>query len=220
MAQQFSEQREALVAAIHRMFEAGVMSHAGHANASVRLDSERMLLTASGSVRNLTTDQLAVVDHDGKPLDGQLEPAVVEIVPMHAAVYRHRPNVGSVIHTHSPAATAFALAHRPLPCRYEALLRFGQATAAPVVPWAPRGSQQSVRGITDALAADADTRVVLLANHGLLAFAEDPMHTAALIIALEEAAEAEIAAQPLDGARDFPPGALADVRREMARAPA
>ncbi|POX79771.1 class II aldolase/adducin family protein [Mycobacterium kansasii] len=135
------------------------MSHAGHASASVRLVNERMLLTASGRVRNLTTDRLAVVDHDGKPLDGQLEPAVAEIVPMHAAVYRARPNVGGVIHTHSPAVTAFALAHRPLPCRYEALLRFGQATAAPVVPWAPQvcpchrlpgHSQVAIRGTAPA----------------------------------------------------------------------
>ncbi|ARG92439.1 hypothetical protein B1T50_11280 [Mycobacterium kansasii] len=135
------------------------MSHAGHASASVRLVNERMLLTASGRVRNLTTDRLAVVDHDGKPLDGQLEPAVAEIVPMHAAVYRARPNVGGVIHTHPPAVTAFALAHRPLPCRYEALLRFGQATAAPVVPWAPQvcpchrlpgHSQLAIRGTAPA----------------------------------------------------------------------
>jgi L-fuculose-phosphate aldolase len=44
---------------------------------------------------------------------------------MHACVYRERKDVGAVIHTHSPRATSFALAHTPLPVAYEAFLRFG-----------------------------------------------------------------------------------------------
>ena len=90
--------------------------------------------------------------------------------------------------------TAFALANRPLPCRAEPLLRFGQAEAVPVVPWGPRGSDVSVRGIAAALEQHPTTAAVLLANHGLLAFGADPLTTANLVIAIEEAAEAELAA--------------------------
>lgn len=215
MALSFGEQRTQLVTAVERLFQAGVMSHAGHANASVRLGQDRMLLTSSGNVTGLTADRLAVVDAGGSVMEGEVAATSAEIVPMHAAVYRARPAVGSVIHTHSPAVTAFALAQRPLPCRYEALIRFGQATSAPVVPWAPRGSEASVAGIDDALAADTETQVVLLANHGLLAFTDAPEQTAALIIALEEAAEAELSAHALGGARDFPTGALNDVLASM-----
>jgi L-ribulose-5-phosphate 4-epimerase len=82
--------------------------------------------------------------------------------------------VGGVVHTHVPAATAFALAHRPQPCRTEQLLRFGQAEPVPVVPWGPRGSDVSVRGIASVLADSPTTNAVLLANHGLLAFGGDP----------------------------------------------
>lgn len=93
-----SEQRTELVDAVRRLFDAGVMSHSGHANASARLPDERMLMTSSGTVNELTPDGLAIVRDDGTPVDGEIESTVAEIVPMHAAVYQARPTVGSVIH--------------------------------------------------------------------------------------------------------------------------
>lgn len=208
---------ELVVAAVHHLFDAGVMSHSGHANLSIRLDERRFALTTTGMVRDLRPDQLATVDVDGAVLDGTLAPENAEIVAMHAVVYQARPDVGAVIHTHSPSATAFALAHRALPCRAEPLLRFGQAEAVPVVPWGPRGSDVSVRGIAAALDEHPTTAAVLLANHGLLVFAANPLATARLVVAVEEAAEAELAAAVIGGAVDLPAGALDAVRASMAR---
>jgi L-ribulose-5-phosphate 4-epimerase len=208
---------EAVVAATRHLFEAGVLSHAGHANLSARLDADRFALTTTGVVRGLRPDQVATLDLAGTVLEGELSPENAEIVAMHAAVYRARPAVGGIIHTHSPAATAFALANKELPCRAEPLLRFGQAEPVPVVAWGPRGSDVSVRGIAAVLAGRPTTSAVLLANHGLLAFGADPMATARLVVAIEEAAEAELGATLLGGAVDFPPGALDQVRASMAR---
>ncbi|AUG77056.1 Aldolase [Kitasatospora sp. MMS16-BH015] len=205
-----------LVEAARQLFRAGVMSHSGHANLSVRLDAERFLLSP-GWVRDLEADQLATLDLDGTVLAGELRAAGAEIIAMHSAVYRARPEVGAVIHTHSPAATAFAVAHRPLPCRTEPMLRFGQAEEVPVVPWGPRGSDVSVRGVVEVLAQRPTTSAVLLANHGLLVFGPDAAAAALLVTAIEEGAEAELAATLLGGAVDFPAGALAAVRASMAR---
>ncbi len=208
---------EQVVRAVELLFEAGVMSHAGHANLSVRLGEDRFALTNTGMVRNLGADQLATIDLNGEVLEGKLGPENAEIVAMHAVIYRARKDVGGIIHTHSPSATAFALANQELPCRAEPLLRFGQAEPVPVVAWGPRGSEVSVRGIAAALDEHPTTSAVLLANHGLLAFAADPLATARLIIAIEEAAEGELAAAALGGAVDFPGDALAAVRASMAR---
>lgn len=208
---------ETIVAAVDHLFAAGVMSHSGHANLSARLDAERFALTTTGMVRDLRADQVATVHVDGRVLEGVLGPENAEIIAMHAVIYRTHLDVGAIIHTHSPSATAFALAHRPLPCRAEPLLRFGQAEAVPVVPWGPRGSDASVRGIAEALHAHPTTSGVLLANHGLLAFGADPLAAARLVVAIEEAAEAELAAQAIGGAVDFPDGALEAVRASMAR---
>src|SRR5688500_6255238 len=80
-----------------------VLSHSQHGNISVRLpDGERFILTAVGALAGLRTDQLALFNLAGDLLDGSIDPASNEIVQMHAAVYRRRSDVGSVIHTHSP----------------------------------------------------------------------------------------------------------------------
>lgn len=211
------ESAEELVEVAQRLFAAGVMSHSGHANLSARLGGDRFLLTP-GFVRDLRADQVAVVGPDGRAVGGRMVSASTEIVNMHGVVYRARPQVGAVLHTHSPAATAFAVAHRPLPCRTEPMLRFGQAEEVPVVPWGPRGSDVSVRGIAELLDACPTTSAALLANHGLLVFGADPQQAADLLIAIEESAEAELAARALGGAVDFPAGALDAVRASMARA--
>ncbi|MDA8331517.1 MAG: class II aldolase/adducin family protein [Candidatus Dormibacteraeota bacterium] len=209
--------RIAVVEAAQALFRNQVMSHTGHANLSVRVAPEEMLLTVDGMVRDLTPERMARVHLDGRVQSGDLDPTNAEIVAMHAEVYRARDDVGGIIHTHSPNLLAFAMANRVLPCRYEALLRFGQAVPVPVVPWAPRGSERSVGGIIEAIRQHPGTQAVLLGNHGVLAFAASPQAAAALVTVLEEAAQAELAAEDLGGAQDFPPGALDEVRRAMAR---
>jgi len=120
-----------------------------------------------------------------------------------------------VIHTHSPNLLAFAMANRALPARYEAMLRFGQAEDVPVAPWAPRGSERSVAGIVELVNAQPGTNAVLLGNHGVLVFGSTVEATAGLLVILEEAAEAELQAAALGGARDLPADALAAVRASM-----
>lgn len=207
--------RQALTDACATLVRSGVMSHSGHGNFSARVDPRRMLLTPGGMSSPPEPEELALVRLDGIIEEGQLASSVAEIVGMHTAIYNCRPEVGAVVHTHSPAVTAFALAHVALPCRYEALLRHGQAVDVAVVPWAPRGSPASIDGITAAIGTQPSTFAVLLANHGLLAFGPSPAKAAALVVALEEAARAELAATALGGAKAFPPGAADSVIASM-----
>lgn len=206
-----------ILSAVDRLFAAGVMSHSGHANLSARLDENTFLITTSGMVRNLSKNDFAVIDLSGKILQGKLDPTNLEIIDMHSIIYRLRRDAGAVIHTHSPNVLAFALANKPLPCRYEALLRFGQAFDVPVAPWGPRGSKQSVEAIERVVRETPHTLSLILANHGLLAFSSSPTATAGLILALEESAEAELGASKIGGAVSFPEGALEMVRESMSR---
>ncbi|MDQ4129436.1 MAG: class II aldolase/adducin family protein [Actinomycetota bacterium] len=207
----YPRNRRALVEAGRSLSQSGVMSHTGHINFSARLDDERMLMTSTGLVQEMEPDALAVVRLDGRVEDGELTPSTQQIVPMHSAVYRARGGVAAVVHTHSPHLTAFALAARALPCRYEPLLRLGQIEAVPVVAWAPRGSDAFVAGVEQALALYPGTLALLLANHGLLGFGSSPAVAAKLVILLEEAAEAELRAAALGGAKDFPLAATEEV---------
>ncbi len=216
--QPLGAQRQALMEGVELLVGAGVMSHTGHINASVRVDTDRMLLTPAGLVGELRPETLAVVRHDGAVEDGRISASTSEIIGMHTAVYRAREGVSAVIHTHSPHLTAFALAHRPLPCRYEALLRQGQTELVPVVPWAPRGSDASTQGIGDALARHPGSRAVLLANHGILVGGPSAVAAAKLLVVLEEAAAAELRAVAIGGARDLPAAAEQEVAQSMRRA--
>lgn len=217
MAQSYDTQRREIVAAARLLFRAGVMSHSGHGNMSVRLEDETMLLTSGGVLADLEPAALAVVSFEGEITQGALDPTTREIVSMHAIVYREQPTARAIIHTHSPNATSFALAHQPLPCAYEALLRYGLQYDIPLAPWGPRGSQASVRGIRDTLRANPGFPALLLANHGLLATGPSIEDAARLVVAIEEAATITLGAAHLGGARGFPPGALDEVRAQVAR---
>lgn len=212
----YSEQREQIVQAARRLTEAGVLSHSGHGNMSIRLpEPDLMLLTSVSHLSHLTPEQLAVVTFDGEVVEGPLDPGSREIVGMHTGVYRNRESANAVIHTHSPRSTSFALAHQPLPCVYEALLRFGIVDDVPVAAWAPRGSRDAVNYIVEQVRAHPTVPAVLLANHGVLAFGNDPLATAQLIIIMEEAAEMTLDARKLGGEQAFPPGALEREREHM-----
>ena len=206
-----------LVKAAQTLFECGVMSHSGHGNMSARVDGERMVITSVGNIRELRPENFAVCTLDGKVLEGHLDPATHEIVMMHTGVYRTEENTGSVIHTHSPHVTVFAVANQPLPTAYEAMLRMGLASTVPVAGWAPRGSKESVTNITDQMRANPGTPAVLLGNHGLLAWRGDPLATARLIVAMEEGAELVLRARTaLGGEVPFPAGALEKELAHMA----
>jgi L-ribulose-5-phosphate 4-epimerase len=212
----YSKLREQLVQAAHLLYQAGVMSHSGHGNMSVRLpEADRILLTSTGHITHLKPEQLAVVTFDGDVVEGTMDPTAREIVGMHACVYRARDDAYAVIHTHSPRVTSFALAHAPLPCVYEAFLRFGITEDIPIADWAPRGSRESVTHIVEQLERHPTVPAVLLANHGLLAFSSDPLSTAQLIIILEEAAQLTLDARALGGEQAFPADALERERKHM-----
>ncbi len=125
---EISRAKRQILEATDQLFTNQVMSHSGHANFSARIDINTYLITTKGTVRNLTAKDLALVDLNGKILDGNLDPTNLEILSMHSAIYKIVDYAEAVIHTHSPHVLAFALANKPLPCRYEALFRFGQAT--------------------------------------------------------------------------------------------
>lgn len=212
----YAGNRQEILDAIQKLADTRVLSRSGHANLSARVDEHRMLLTTSGTVRDLALSDMAVVDLDGSAVEGVLDLTNQEIVEMHSRVYRLRPGTGGIVHTHAPSLLSFAMANEPLPARYEALLRFGQAVDVPVVPWAPRGSDASVSGIVQALRDEPGTRAVLLGNHGVLVLGDSPLSAAALLAVLEEAAEAELAGRVIGGAKDLPETALSDIRRAMA----
>jgi L-fuculose-phosphate aldolase len=209
MALSHASLRQAVVDNANMLVRTGAISMSHHGNFSVRVpNTDTILLTATSSFDNLKPENLALLDLDGRLLEGEINPTNAEIVHMHAIVYKQRPETGAVVHTHSTYATSFALASKALGCSYEALVRNDMIDGVPLAKYGPRGSDASVSNIADALRGTKNTKAVLLENHGVLAFGVDPAAAARANLIVEEAAQMAIFAEVLGGAKPIPPELL------------
>ncbi|MGA8246355.1 MAG: class II aldolase/adducin family protein [Nocardioides sp.] len=194
---------EHVVETAARVVASGAISTNGHGNVSIRAQgSDEMYFTAGPSLRDHPLDAVVRVGLDGVLREGDLPPIQRAVVAMHTAMYAERPDVGCVLHTHSPYATAYAVAQRPIGCWIEALAMFGLPTGVPVAAYGPRGSEQAVANIRASMVPDVPA--VLLANHGVLVFHRTPDLAVLVGGVIEEAAQAGINAGSLGGPVDLP----------------
>jgi L-fuculose-phosphate aldolase len=198
--------RADLLAAAAALHDAGVLALTGSSNGSVRLASnpERILLTAHGLRADLRDEDFGVVELDGTLVSGWLDSHVQPVIGMHTAIYRRNAQAGAVLHTHSLSATAFALAHRPIPLHYEPLLYRGQLQEIPVTAYGRRDRGDLIGRVTDTVEAHPASKAILLANHGLLAWDSSAQSTATLIVTIEEAAAITLKAAALGGSQPIP----------------
>ncbi len=63
--------------------------------------------------KDLSPEKMVIVDFDGKVVDGTLRPSSDTLT--HAVLYKHCPDIGGIVHTHSTYATAWAQAQRDIP---------------------------------------------------------------------------------------------------------
>ena len=187
-----------------RVVASGAISANGHGNVSVRVPgAQEMYFTAGPSLRNHPVSAVARVGLDGILLEGELPPIQGAVVAMHTAMYADHRDVGCVLHTHSPFATAYAVARRPIGCWVEALAMFGLAAGVPVAGYGPRGSAEAVANIRAAVIPGVPA--VLLANHGVLVFHRTPELAILVGGVVEEAAQAGINASALGGPVEISP---------------
>ena len=187
-----------------RVVGSGAISANGHGNVSVRVPgTQEMYFTAGPSLRNHPVSAVARVGLDGTLLEGELPPIQGAVVAMHTAMYADHRDVGCVLHTHSPFATAYAVARRPIGCWVEALAMFGLAAGVPVAGYGPRGSAEAVANIRAAVIPGVPA--VLLANHGVLVFHRTPELAILVGGVVEEAAQAGINASTLGGPVEISP---------------
>ena len=186
-----------------RVVASGAISANGHGNVSLRVPgAEEMYFTAGPSLRNHAASAVVRVGLDGTLLEGDLPPIQGAVVAMHTAMYADSSDVGCVLHTHSPYATAYAVAHRPIGCWVEALAMFGLPTGVPVAGYGPRGSDQAVANIRASITPGVPA--VLLANHGVLVFHRTPELAIQVGGIVEEAAQAGLNAGSLGGPVEIP----------------
>ena len=203
MDQAVSAAREALLETAQAVLRSGAISMSGHGNISVRIAGrEEIAFTSGSNLRQLDAGGIVRLSLDGKLLEGELAPISAAVVSMHTAIYQDRPDTGCVIHTHSPYATAYAVANRPIEGWAEAFGIFGLPDGVPLAAYGARGSDLAIQNIRAAMTPR--TNAVLLANHGILAWAPAPKTAVQLGVIIEEAAQAGILAGAIGGAKVVP----------------
>jgi len=118
------------------------------------------------SYDQLTPANMILCDLDGRVVPGSLgsERSPSSDTAAHAYVYRHLPEIGGVVHTHSPYAVAWAARGEEIPCVITGMAdEFGGPI--PVGPFAIIGDDSIGRGIVETLRGHR-SRAVLMQNHG------------------------------------------------------
>jgi Ribulose-5-phosphate 4-epimerase and related epimerases and aldolases len=143
-----------------------------------------MAITPSGvDYTEMKIDDILVVNLDGGIVEGTRKPS--SEWRMHATVYKNRPDITAVIHTHSPHATSFAVVNQEIPIALIEMVRFIGGNI-PVAEFAMAGTEEL--GLS-ALKVLSNRKCCLLANHGVLTIGENISEAYLSAVYTEDAAK-------------------------------
>jgi L-ribulose-5-phosphate 4-epimerase len=175
-------------------------------NVSARVPgADLMVIKPSGvSYDDLTPETMVVTDLEGVLVEGDHAPS--SDTEAHAYVYRHMPEVGGVVHTHSPYATAWAALGEPIPCSLTAMAdEFGGDI--PIGPFALIGSDAIGRGIVETLRGSRSPAVLML-QHGPFTIGRNAKAAVKAAVMCEDVARTMHFARQLGAVERLPDGAV------------
>ena len=155
----YAEERLKVVNTARKMYQQGLVTGTW---GSVYVTTGGMMIIHMEYVR-LTPGDMVAVDGGGTVLEGKWKPSTETV--LHLRIYSHRPEVGAVVHVHSMAASAFAVAGVPIPVVLEEAAQLLGGPVA-VAPYAMCGTESLADRAVQAL--EQGSQAVLLANHGLV----------------------------------------------------
>ncbi|ACA59184.1 class II aldolase/adducin family protein [Candidatus Desulforudis audaxviator] len=184
--------KEKLVRLGQKVAEAGlVIGTWGNLSYRVAKDNVVVITPSGLDYHRMSTRDMVVIGMDGRVVEGDRKPSTE--LALHLAVYRTRPDVQCVIHTHSPYAGAMAVNRMPIPPILEDAVAMIRGSV-PVTEYAVSGSRRLAE-----LAAQALGRVnaVLLANHGVVGVGRTPEDAFQVCQQVERAAQVYILARAI-----------------------
>ena len=135
------------------------------------------------SYERMEPEDIVILDPGGQVIEGKRRPSVD--VPEHVYLYRHRPELGGVVHTHSNYATSFAALGRSIPVYLTAIAdEFGGEI--PCSRFGTNEGEDIGRALLEALGKGP---AVLLKNHGVWAFGPTPQAAVKAAVMVEDVAK-------------------------------
>ncbi len=181
---QLAKERQAIVDGGRAMVSAGLTAGTG-GNLSLICRRRGLIAISPSGVDYavMRPQDVVLVDLEGRTREGDLKPS--SELGFHLILYRRRPQVGAVVHTHSVYATTLACLGWELPAVHY-LVGFA-GLKVPVAPYATFGTEALAKSVADTMGTEYNA--TLLANHGLVAVGDD------LAAALNTAEEVEFVAR-------------------------
>ena len=167
--QPYQEAKKLIVEAARQLTHKGYLSATG-GNLSIRIPGQDALaITPSNyDYLKMVPDDICILDLSLKPLEGKRKPSVES--GFHAAIYRARPDVNAVIHTHQVYPSTLAIINKSLPALYDEQARFlGRCVS--IIPYAPSGTGMLMKKV--ARQVKDHNNAYLMANHGALVLGTD-----------------------------------------------
>ena len=161
--------------------------------------TDLVVIKPSGvSYDKLSPDNLVIVDLNGKVIDGNLKPSVD--MATHLYVYKHMPDVVSVIHTHSTYASAFAATGKPIPVCLTAMADFFGCNI-PVGELVLIGEEEIGKEIVRKI---GNSKAIIMKNHGPFTIGASVDEALKAAIYLEESAKIIIMSRILGEPQPIP----------------
>ncbi len=144
-------------------------------NVSVRVPGHRLYAVTPSNYDydRMRVEDICIVDFDGKHVPDDSGAGLAPSIEcgMHANIYRERPDVNAIVHTHQPYASALAFLRKPIPALTDEQVRFlGRQVA--IVDYAPSGTGFLARNVQRKVAGGDNAFII--ANHGIVALGTDP----------------------------------------------
>lgn len=179
----FESEKQAVLDAALKLDRYGLIALSG-GNVSWRMPTGEVLVTPSGMIYDdMVADDVLVVDMDGNILEGTRKASVDTEALLY--IFKEKPEVNAVIHTHQPYATGLGLVMDEIPCN---LSTMANATEGPVTV-AAYGDPGSLSMGVEAVRAIGDRLAVVLKHHGVIAVGRDLRQALFSCVYLEEAAK-------------------------------
>lgn len=191
-----------------KMAEAGlVVASAG--NVSRRVDDRLIAITPTSVPYDvLQPEEITLVNvFTGEVVDSPR--AASYELPMHLVIYRARPDVGAIVHTHAPSVTALSVVRRSLPPVIDEMMMYFGGTIE-VTDYAFTGTEDVGTNVIHAL---GDRTGVILANHGNVCVGRDLKQALHVAITMESCARVYVQALQLGEPVTLPPSSIAAGRR-------
>lgn len=139
-------------------------------NVSVRINDKDLMAVTPSSVKyhETTPADICIVDLSGTVVEGSRAPSVE--AGMHAVVYRERPDVNAIVHTHQIYGSVFALLNQPIPALFDEV-SFTLGESVEVAPYALSGSAELAANVSGKLKNNANAYIIQ--NHGIIALGKN-----------------------------------------------